>query len=64
MLKEQTAKSTSSFVDFEQLQSDMRTGMRLLEFTYSTAGIAAPRKGDGAFTKTDPLLGVAFACGA
>ncbi|TYZ60205.1 hypothetical protein PybrP1_003527 [[Pythium] brassicae (nom. inval.)] len=63
MLKEQTAKSMSSFVDSAQLQADMRSGMRLLEFAYSTWGIAAPRKGHGAFMKMDALLSVSFALG-
>lgn len=55
MLKEQTAKSMGIFSDYAQLAGDMRSGMRLLELTYSTYGIAAPRKGHGAFKKMEAL---------
>lgn len=64
MLKEQAAKSMSSFVDYEQLLDDMRNGMRLLELAYSTFGISAPRKGHGAFMKMDALLSFSFELGA
>lgn len=63
MLKELTSKSMGKFTDFELLTQEMKEGLRLLEVTYSTSGIIAPRKGQGAFMKMDPLPFVAIEFG-
>lgn len=64
MLKEMTTKSMGAFADYEQLLLDMRSGMRLLELTYSTFGVISPRKGDlGAFLKVESLPSISFELG-